>query len=79
MFGQVLNESIPHIFGAYIAHVLAIIWSAFQIWETANFKSEYLKATLNGACASSGLDFLTQYFDPRTKFGVCPASHPATH
>ena len=58
-----LNESVPHIIAAFLTHVLATGWSAFQLAHTANFRSEFNRLTTRGACG--GVNLLPMYWKAR--------------
>jgi hypothetical protein len=57
-----LNESIPHIFASLLTHVLAAAWGAFQITQTASFRSNFNKVVTQGTCKVS---LLPRYWDQR--------------
>jgi hypothetical protein len=59
----ILNESIPHILAALLVHVLATVWSAFQLFNTANFQEEFIRSTIkSGRC---GVNLIPGYWDER--------------
>jgi len=57
-----LNESIPHIFASLLTHVLATAWGGFQIVNTSQFHSDFVRLTTNGAC---GVNLLPTYWKDR--------------
>lgn len=72
----IFHESIPHVWATFITHLIAALWSAFQLWSTHAFKANYSKLIMGvddhtgylgllggGACA--GQDMLPAYFNPR--------------
>lgn len=65
-----MNESIPHIFASLLTHVLATVWSAFQITHTNTFRRQFGRMIMNGAC--QGVPLLGSYWDDRQK-----AEYPA--
>ncbi|KAH9937396.1 uncharacterized protein B0H18DRAFT_867070 [Fomitopsis serialis] len=48
-----LNESIPHIIATLLMHIAATAWGGFQIFDTAQFHSEFSQLTTNGACQAN--------------------------
>lgn len=50
---------------AVITHVLMTAWTAFQIVNTMDFRSEFLRITLNGACR--GVNLLPTYWEQRMR------------
>ncbi|KAG8954158.1 hypothetical protein FRC04_000378 [Tulasnella sp. 424] len=62
-FVALLNESIPHIIAALLTHVLATMWSGFQLANTRSFRSSFLTLTVNGAC--KGVNLLPTYWMSR--------------
>ncbi|KAK7468581.1 hypothetical protein VKT23_003085 [Stygiomarasmius scandens] len=63
-FVALMNESIPHVVASLLTHVLATVWSGFQISHTANFRSDFNRVIVNGAC---GVSLLGSYWDERAK------------
>jgi hypothetical protein len=73
----VLHESIPHIWATFIMHLMAALWSAFQLWSTHTFRANYSRlimgdndpngylGSLGGPGACDGQDMLLAYFKPR--------------
>ncbi|KDQ54861.1 hypothetical protein JAAARDRAFT_37975 [Jaapia argillacea MUCL 33604] len=45
-----LNESIPHIIASLLTHALATAWGSFQIAQTADFRQDFNRLTVYGAC-----------------------------
>lgn len=62
-FVALLNESIPHIIAALLTHVLATMWSGYQLATTQSFRSSFLTLTVNGAC--KGVNLLPTYWMSR--------------
>ncbi|KAG8981732.1 hypothetical protein FRB90_007044, partial [Tulasnella sp. 427] len=62
-FVALLNESIPHIIAALLTHVLATMWSGYQLANTQSFRSSFLTLTMNGAC--KGVNLLPSYWKSR--------------
>lgn len=81
----IFNESIPHIYATFITHLIAALWSAFQLWSTRNFRAEYSKlimgvndpdgylGLLGGPGACDGQDLLPAYFKPRMDAEIATA------
>ncbi|KAF5374886.1 hypothetical protein D9758_000031 [Tetrapyrgos nigripes] len=63
-FVALMNESIPHVIASLLTHVLATVWSSFQISHTANFRADFNRVITNGAC---GVPLLGAYWDERAK------------
>ncbi len=60
----ILNESIPHIAASLLTHVLATIWSAYQMFNTASFQEEFVRSTIrSGLC--NGVNLLPGYWKER--------------
>ena len=68
-----MSESIPHIGTSFLLHVLALGWSAFQIWATYKFEIDYrfMITGPQGACA--GVDPISGYFRDRTTYQIATA------
>lgn len=62
-FVALLNESIPHIVAALLTHVLATMWSGFQIANTQDFRRNFITLTADGAC--KGVNLLPNYWKDR--------------
>ncbi|KAG8925689.1 hypothetical protein FRC01_009824, partial [Tulasnella sp. 417] len=62
-FVALLNESIPHIIAALLTHVLATMWSGYQLANTQSFRSSFATLTVNGAC--KGVNLLPTYWVTR--------------
>ncbi|KAG9051062.1 hypothetical protein FS837_012569 [Tulasnella sp. UAMH 9824] len=62
-FVALLNESIPHIIAALLTHVLATMWSGYQLAGTQSFRSSFITLTVNGAC--KGVNLLPGYWQSR--------------
>lgn len=65
-----MNESIPHIFASLLTHVLATVWSAFQIAHTNKFRADFNRMITRGAC--NGIPLLGSYWEDRQR-----AEYPA--
>ena len=61
----ILTESIPHIIASCITHLMATAWAAVQIVHTSNFKDNYHRAVIDGACQGTAL--IPHYWDARSK------------
>ena len=68
----VLYQSIPHVWAIFVTHIIAALWSAFQLWSTRAFKARYSGLIndhnldlLRGRGACAGQDMLPAYFNPR--------------
>ncbi|THU91634.1 hypothetical protein K435DRAFT_840922 [Dendrothele bispora CBS 962.96] len=61
-FVALMNESIPHVVASLLTHVLATVWSGFQISHTASFRSDFNEVIVNGAC---GIPLLGNYWNER--------------
>lgn len=60
----ILNESIPHIGASLFTHILATIWSAYQMYNTASFQEEFVRSTIrSGLC--TGANLLPGYWKER--------------
>ncbi|KAG8774956.1 hypothetical protein FRC15_000894 [Serendipita sp. 397] len=60
----ILNESIPHIAASLITHILATAWSVYQIFNTASFRNEFTRSTIqSGLCG--GINLLPDYWTKR--------------
>ncbi|TCD70634.1 hypothetical protein EIP91_002353 [Steccherinum ochraceum] len=57
-----LNESIPHIFASLLTHIVATAWGGFQMFNTQEFHSDFVRLTTNGAC---GVNLLPTYWKAR--------------
>lgn len=60
-----LNESIPHIFASLLTHVLATMWTGYQINHTAVFRANFNRVITKGACAGVPIPFLGNYWQMR--------------
>ncbi|KAG8833768.1 hypothetical protein FRC17_010141 [Serendipita sp. 399] len=60
----VLNESIPHIAASLITHILATTWSVYQIFNTATFRSEFIRSTIRSNLCG-GTNLLPDYWSKR--------------
>ncbi|CCM00316.1 uncharacterized protein FIBRA_02346 [Fibroporia radiculosa] len=58
-----LNESVPHIIASLLAHVGATAWGVFQIYNSAEFHTDFNKLTTQGAC---GVNLLPTYWKERS-------------
>ncbi|KZT74909.1 hypothetical protein DAEQUDRAFT_720098 [Daedalea quercina L-15889] len=58
-----LNESIPHIIATLLMHVAITAWGGFQIFDTAQFHSDFSQLTTNGACR---MNLLPTYWNQRS-------------
>lgn len=63
-FVALMNESIPHVIASLLTHVLATVWSGFQISHTANFRADFNRIIVDGTC---GVPLLGGYWDDRAK------------
>jgi len=43
----ILNESIPHIIASLLTHLLATAWSGYQLYNTALFREEFQRSTID--------------------------------
>lgn len=57
-----LNESVPHIVAAFTTHVLATVWSGYQIHLTEAFREQFNALVTTGPCGSN---ILPEYWTPR--------------
>jgi hypothetical protein len=57
-----LNESIPHIIAAVLTHLSATAWSAFQVFDTKAFHSDFKRLITDGACH---VNLLPNYWSSR--------------
>ncbi|EJD55308.1 hypothetical protein AURDEDRAFT_155545 [Auricularia subglabra TFB-10046 SS5] len=57
-----LNESVPHIVAAFTTHVLATVWSGYQIHLTEAFREQFNALVTTGPCGSN---LLPEYWTPR--------------
>ncbi|KAJ7630524.1 hypothetical protein FB45DRAFT_793057 [Roridomyces roridus] len=64
-----LNESIPHIIASLLTHVLATVWSAYQIFNTAMFRHDFDSYITNGACAGVP-SLLPTYWESRSRLEI---------
>ncbi|PFH54763.1 hypothetical protein AMATHDRAFT_301 [Amanita thiersii Skay4041] len=64
-FVALLNESIPHVFASLLTHLMATAWAAYQISNTAEFRSHFRQIIANGSCKNIGL--LPDYWSARSK------------
>lgn len=62
-FVALLNESIPHTIAALLTHVLATMWSGYQLANTKSFRQNFVSLTVNGAC--DGVSVLPNYWRDR--------------
>ncbi|KAH7883858.1 hypothetical protein F5I97DRAFT_2044303 [Phlebopus sp. FC_14] len=58
-----LNESVPHTIASLLTHMVATGWAGFQIFNTAQFRSEFARVTTNGACHP--INLLPSYWQSR--------------
>ncbi|KAH7915129.1 hypothetical protein BJ138DRAFT_201706 [Hygrophoropsis aurantiaca] len=59
----ILNESVPHLLASLLTHMVATGWAGFQIYNTAQFKNDFARLTINGAC--SPINLLPSYWHSR--------------
>lgn len=50
------NQSIPHILASLLTHVMATTWGVCQITNTANFRADFKRVIINGACKQTILN-----------------------
>ncbi|EGO28413.1 hypothetical protein SERLADRAFT_413323 [Serpula lacrymans var. lacrymans S7.9] len=62
-FVALLNESVPHTFASLLTHMLATGWAGIQLYNTAEFHSEFERLTTNGAC--NPIDLIPNYWSAR--------------
>ncbi|KAF8528035.1 hypothetical protein BU17DRAFT_38723 [Hysterangium stoloniferum] len=66
-----LNESIPHVLAALFTHLVATIWSIAQVFQTEDFRQDFFRLIVNGAC--SGNNLLGSYWQERKKAEIASA------
>lgn len=66
-----LNESIPHILAALFTQLVATIWTIAQVIQTEDFRQDFFRLTVNGACLGNNL--LGSYWQERKKAEVASA------
>ncbi|KIJ68694.1 hypothetical protein HYDPIDRAFT_24949 [Hydnomerulius pinastri MD-312] len=58
-----LNESVPHTIASLLTHMVATGWAGFQVFNTAQFRSDFARLTTNGACHP--INLLPSYWQSR--------------
>jgi hypothetical protein len=66
-----LNESIPHVIAALVTLLLATIWIIAQATQTEDFRQDFFRLTVNGAC--SGNNLLSSYWQERKNAEIASA------
>jgi len=69
-FTALLTESIPHIWTSFALHVIALVWSALQIWATQKFDVDYHLIITGPQGACPGIDLISGYFQERGAFQI---------
>lgn len=59
----ILNESVPHTVATLLTHMLATGWAGYQIFNTAQFHSDFTRLSTNGAC--DPINLLPSYWNSR--------------
>ncbi|KAG8220055.1 hypothetical protein J3R82DRAFT_1072 [Butyriboletus roseoflavus] len=60
----ILNESVPHTIASLLTHLVATGWAGFQIYNSAQFRSDFAGMTTNGACHP--INLLPNYWQSRS-------------
>ncbi|KAF9529038.1 hypothetical protein CPB83DRAFT_279871 [Crepidotus variabilis] len=64
----VVNESIPHLFAAFLGHVLGTGWAAYRFYSTCNLMHRYQDYIVPQACG--GVDILKGWWDGRLQSAI---------
>jgi len=68
-----MTESIPHIGASLVVHVIALMWSIYQIYATVTFKKDYYSLIVGPQGACGNTDLIQDYFSNRNAYviGAC--------
>jgi len=68
----VLNESIPHLSAAVFTQLVVFVWTTTQIIQTEDFRQDFFRLTVNGACRPNNL--LGDYWKSRKDAEIASAT-----
>jgi len=52
-FVAVLNESVPHIIASFLTHIVATLWSGYQVYHSQDFRTSFARLVVQGPCKSN--------------------------